>query len=128
MRTSKKREEVQVTLDDALRNTFPASDPVSMIQPRADQPEREMDRPNPATIVDKNVPPLALHPPIWLRGSEAIRSLSELAKALVDFAPLDPSGTAALRLRVNEAITPQAANSVGEDFREWAKARQLLQE
>ena len=125
MRTFKKREEA---LDDALRNTFPASDPISMIQPGADRPEHETDRPNPVTMADKNVRPLALHPPIWLRGSESIRSLSDLAKALVDLAPLDPSGTAALRIRVDQAMTPQAANSVGRDFREWAKARQLLQE
>ena len=125
MRTFKKSEEA---LDDALRNTFPASDPISMIQPGADRPEHKTDRPNPATIADKNVRPLALHPPIWLRGSESIRSLSDLAKALVDLAPLDPSGTAALRIRVDEAMTPQAANSVARDFREWAKARQLLQE
>ena len=125
MRTSKKREEA---LDDALRNTFPASDPVSMIQPGVDRLGHETDRPKPVAMADKNVRPLALHPPIWLRGSEAIRSLSELAKALVDLSPLDPSGTAALRIRVDEAITPQAANSVGRDFREWAKARQLLQE
>ena len=126
MRKPPTTEDIRNELDEALKATFPASDAVSIVQPKGAKRDEGTTGQSAPPGSSANVPRLALHPPIWLKGCEAIRSLAELARALIKLAPLDPGGTAILRRRVNAADTPQAADHVGRDFRAWARARELL--
>jgi hypothetical protein len=117
-------------LDQALMDTFPASDPVSMLQPAPHDAVR------PAAVPDNDtggarryatLPHFALHPPIHLRGRESVRSLDEAAEAVHrQVATCTDERSEHVLRRLVEAASPEEAEKAGMLFRTWAKECGIL--
>jgi len=124
------RDDLDKALDRALMDTFPASDPVSLVQPGPHVPEA----PNSAaadtdTARDRYraLPHFALHPPVHLHGRSPVRSLDEAVEA-VDHEMRrwsDTTSESVLQQLIG-ASTPEQAEAAGRIFRAWAQERGIL--
>jgi hypothetical protein len=123
------RDDLDSALDRALMDTFPASDPVSLVQPGPHVPEAPNRVADTDTARDRYraLPHFALHPPVHLRGRPPVRSLDEAAEA-VDHETRrwsDTTSDSVLQQLVG-ASTPEQAEAAGRMFRAWAQERGIL--
>ena len=121
--------ELDEKLDCALMDTFPASDPVSLIQPAPHEPELPdmADPPADAARRYATLPHFALHPPVYLRDREPVRSLDEAAETVHrSLRGWSDSRSEGVLARLVDAATPEEAQEAGQLFRTWAKEWGLL--
>ncbi len=116
---------IEEELDRALMDTFPASDPISLVQPTPLAPDGadEDDEIDPFPGMRR----FAIHPPAHFRGRPPIRSLDEAARAVhrASRHQVDERSEALLR-RILSAVSESEAAAAAEDFRAWARERDLL--
>jgi hypothetical protein len=123
--------ELDHKLDCALMDTFPASDPVSLIQPAPHEPEMPTPagRDGDASEARRyaTLPHFALHPPVYLRDREPVRSLDEAAETVHRYLRgWSDARSEGVLARLVEAATPEEAEEAGRLFRTWAKEWGIL--
>src|SRR5437762_13131467 len=112
------REERDQALDRALKDTFPASDPPSLIQPSAEHDVARTAEPAALPLKERNVVHFAIHPIVYLHDREPVRSIDEAVEAIRSHVAgrVDQPSEQVLRRLLDASTSPQA-EAAGAAFR-----------